>query len=106
MTLSIQLPQVTASLDKKQAPNRHIPPVVWGLLFLPFAGRMRRAGKRFGRAISVLMLVVAGLTAMATLNGCGSSNGFFGQQQKTYVVTVIATSGTLTHSANLTLTVE
>jgi Bacterial Ig-like domain (group 3) len=106
VTLSIQLPQVTASFDKKQAPNRHIPPVFWGLLLLPLAGGMRRAGKRFGRAISVLMLVIAGLTAMATLNGCGSSNGFFGQQQKTYVVTVIATSGTLTHSANLTLTVE
>jgi hypothetical protein len=106
VTLSIQLPQVTASLDKKQAPNRHVPPVFWGLLLLPFAGGMRRAGKRFGRAISVLMLVIAGLTAMATLNGCGSSNGFFGQQQKTYVVTVIATSGTLSHSANVTLTVE
>jgi DNA-binding beta-propeller fold protein YncE len=106
VTLSIQLPQVTARFDKKQAPNRHIPPVFWGLLLLPLAGGMRRAGKRFGRAISVLMLVVAGLTVMATLNGCGSSNGFFGQQQKTYVVTVIATSGALSHSANVTLTVE
>jgi hypothetical protein len=106
VTLSIQLPQVTASLDKKQAPNRHIRPVFWGLLLLPFAGGVRRAGKRLGRVISVLMLVIAGLTAMTTLNGCGSSNGFFGQQQKTYVVTVIATSGTLSHSANLTLTVE
>ncbi len=106
VTLSIQLPQVTASLDKKQAPNRHIPPVFWGLLLLPFAGGMRRAAKRLGRAISVLMLMIAGLTAIAALNGCGSSNGFFGQQQKTYIVTVIATSGTLSRSVNLTLTVE
>ena len=106
VTLSIQLPQVTASLEDKHAPNRHIPPVFWGLLLLPFAGGMRRAGKRLGRAISVLLLMIAGLTAMASLNGCGSSNGFFGQQQKTYVVTVIATSGRLSHSANLTLTVE
>jgi hypothetical protein len=67
---------------------------------------MRRAGKRLGQTISVLMLMIAALTGVATLNGCGSSNGFFGQQQKTYVVTVIATSGTLSHSANLTLTVE
>jgi Bacterial Ig-like domain (group 3)/NHL repeat len=106
VTLSIQLPQVTASLDKKQAPNRHIPPVIWGLLLLPFAGGTRRAAKRLGRVISVLMLMIAGLTAIAALNGCGSSNGFFGQQQKTYIVTVIATSGTLSRSVNLTLTVE
>jgi sugar lactone lactonase YvrE len=106
VTLSIQLPQVTASLDKKQAANRHMPPVFWGLLLLPFAGGMRRAGKRLGQTISVLMLMIAALTGVATLNGCGSSNGFFGQQQKTYVVTVIATSGRLSHTVNLTLTVE
>jgi hypothetical protein len=106
VTLSIQLPQVTASLDKKQAQSRHIPPVLWGLLLLPFAGGTRRAAKQLGRAISVLMLMIAGLTATAALNGCGSSNGFFGQQQKTYIVTVIATSGTLSRSVNLTLTVE
>ena len=106
VTLSIQLPQVTASLDKKQGPNRHIPRVIWGLLLLPFAGGTRRAAKRLGRVISVLMLMIAGLTAIAALNGCGSSNGFFGQQQKTYIVTVIATSGTLSRSVDLTLTVE
>jgi sugar lactone lactonase YvrE len=106
VTLSIQLPQVTASLDKKPTPRRHIPPVFWGLLLLPFAGGMRRTGKRLGAAIWVLMLLFAGLTAMATLNGCGSLNGFNGQQQKTYVVTVIATSGKLSRSTNLSLTVQ
>ncbi len=106
VTVIIQLPQVTASLDKKHAPNRRMPPVFWGLLLLPLAGGMRRAGQRLGRAIPLLMLMIAGLTTMATLNGCGPSNGFSGQPQKTYVVTVIATSGKLSHSANLTLTVE
>jgi hypothetical protein len=67
---------------------------------------MRRTGKRLGAAIWVLMLLFAGLTAMATLNGCGSLNGFNGQQQKTYVVTVIATSGKLSRSTNLSLTVQ
>jgi hypothetical protein len=106
VTLSIQLPQVTARLDTKQAPNRHIPPVFWGLLLLPFARGMRRAGKRFGGVIPLLLLMIAGLSAMATLNGCGTTNGFFGHQQKIYTVKVIATSGTLSHSVNLTLTVE
>jgi hypothetical protein len=51
-------------------------------------------------------VMVLGLTAAVALGGCGSSNGFFGQPQKTYTVTVTATSGTLSHSTNLTLTVE
>jgi hypothetical protein len=106
VTVTIQLPPVTANLEEKHAPNRQMPPVVWGLLLLPFAAGMRRAGKRLGRAIPVLLLMIAGLTAMATLNGCGHTNGFSGQPQKTYVVTVIATSGKLSHSANLTLIVE
>ena len=107
VTLTIQLPQVTANLDKKHAPDRHLPPVFWGLLLLPVARGMRRAGKRLGGVLSLLILMIAGLSAMATLNGCsGSSNGFFGQQPKTYTVTVIATSGRLSHSTNVTLTVE
>jgi hypothetical protein len=104
--LTIQLPSATAHLDSKEAPTRKTPPVLWGILLLPFAGRMRRIGKRLGKTASILMLMVVGLTAAVTLSGCGSSNGFFGQPQKTYTVTVTATSGTLSHSTNLTLTVE
>jgi hypothetical protein len=106
VTLTIQLPQVTASLDKKQHSNRKLPPVLWGILLLPFAGGMRRMGKRLGRTMSVLLLILAGLASMAALSSCGSSNGFFGQAQQTYTVTVIATSGSLSHSTNLSLTVE
>jgi hypothetical protein len=95
-----------ALLDQKDAPMRKIPPVLWGILLLPFAGRMRRIGKRLGKTASILMLMVVGLTAGMALSGCGSQNGFFGQPQKTYNVTVTATSGTLSHSTNLTLTVE
>jgi hypothetical protein len=106
VTLTIQLPQVTASLDKKQHSNRQVPPVLWGIRLLPFAGGMRRMGTRLRRTISVLILIIAGLVSMATLNGCGSSIGFFGQAQQTYTVTVTATSGSLSHSTNLSLTVE
>jgi sugar lactone lactonase YvrE len=104
--LTIQLPSAMALLDQKDAPMRKIPPVLWGILLLPFAGRMRRIGKRLGKTASILMLMVVGLTAGMALSGCGSQNGFFGQPQKTYNVTVTATSGTLSHSTNLTLTVE
>jgi hypothetical protein len=53
-----------------------------------------------------LLLVGAGLAAIAALNGCNSINGFFGQTQRTYTIEVTATSGTLVHSTNITLTVE
>jgi hypothetical protein len=43
---------------------------------------------------------------MTALGGCGSTNGFFGQPQKTYIVTVTVTTGTLSHSTNVTLTVQ
>ena len=104
--LTIQPLSATALLDNKEAPSRRFPPVLWGILLLPFAGRMRRIGKRLGKTASIFMLMVVGLTAASALSGCGSSNGFFGQPQKTYTVTVTATSGTLSHSTNLTLIVE
>jgi hypothetical protein len=104
--LTIQPPSATALLDNKEAPARKFPLVLWGILLLPFAGGMRRIGKRLGKTASILMLMIAGLTAAVALSGCGSSNGFFGQPQKTYTVTVTATSGALSHSTNLTLIVE
>jgi hypothetical protein len=104
--LKIQVPSATAHLDHKDAPAKKIPSLLWGILLLPFPGKMRRIGKRLGKTVSILMLMVVSITAAVTLSGCGSSNGFFGQPQKTYTVTVTATSETLSHSTNLTLTVE
>jgi sugar lactone lactonase YvrE len=106
VTLTIQLPSVTAGLEKHDQPGRKFPPVFLGILLLPFAYKMRRIGKRLGRTISLLMLAIVALSATAALSGCGSANGFFGQQPKTYTVTVTATSGNLSHSTNLTLTVQ
>ena len=80
--------------------------MLWGILLLPFAGKLRRAGKRMGGTISLLLLLATGAAAMTALNGCGSTNGFFGQPQKVYIVTVTVTAGTLSHSTNVTLTVE
>jgi hypothetical protein len=104
--LSVQLPPVTASLDSKQPSNsRQIPSVLWGILLLPFAARLRKAGRRLGRVLSVLLLLVASLTAIAGLSGCGN-NGYFGQTPTTYTIQVTATSGSLSHTIDFTLTVE
>jgi hypothetical protein len=76
-------------------------------LLLPFAGGLRRARKKLGRVISVLLLIAAAITATMGISGCGSNgSGFFTQAPQNYTLTVTATSGTLARSTNITLTVE
>ena len=106
MTLTIQLPQTVAALQPTHDLGRGLAPFALALLLLPFAGRLRRAGRRLGRTVSLLLLLGAGLAAAAGLSGCGSSSGFFGQPQTTYTVTVTGSSGALSHSTTVTLTVE
>ena len=106
VTLTIQLPQTAAALHPTHDLGCGLAPFALALLLLPFAGRLRRAGRRFGRTVSLLLLLGAGLAAAAGLSGCGSASGFFGQQQTTYTVTVTGSSGALSHSTTVTLTVE
>jgi hypothetical protein len=107
VTLTIQLPQVTASLHRKQPPNGGIPPTLWGILLLPFAGRLRRAGKKLSRTCCLLLMLAAAITATVGLSGCGAGNGFFGQEQGTYTVRVTGTAGAaVSHSTTVSLTVE
>ena len=56
--------------------------------------------------MSVLLLLAAGLAAVAGISACGTTTGIFSQQQQTYTVTVTGTSGALSHSSTVTLTVE
>ena len=106
LTLTIQLAPTSAGMNKEDPASGKLPPILWGVLLLPFAVRMRRAGKRLRGIIFTLLLTAAGLGALSTLSGCASGNGFFGQQQSSYTVTVTATSGPLTRSTHLTLNVE
>jgi len=79
--------------------------LLWGVLLLPFAGKIRRTGRHLSRA-SLLLLLAVSMASMAGLSGCGSTTGFFAQQQKTYKVLVTAMSGTLSRSTTVTLTIE
>lgn len=76
-----------------------------GFILLPWAlqRRLRRAQRRL---LGLLLFVLSGLAAIGTLSGCGSGNGLFGQVPASYTITVTATSGSITHSTNVSLNVE
>jgi hypothetical protein len=81
-----------------------LPYLALALLLLPFAGRMRRTGKKLGRLLPLLLLLIAGIAATAGLNGCASkTSGYFAQAPTTYTITVTGTSGALIHSTSVTL---
>jgi hypothetical protein len=105
-TLAIQTPSTVARLEPGTQLHRTLPSVFLGLVLLPLAGMRRRLGKTLGRTIFTLFLLVAGASAIAGLSGCGATSGFFGQAETTYNVLITATSGSLSHSTSVTLTVQ
>ncbi len=106
VTLTIQMAQKTA----QNAPGTgaggflasRLAGISLALLLLPFAGKLRKTGRLFSRMLPILLLLIAGMAAAAGLSGCGGSSS----KPQSYNVTVTATSGTLSHTSNVTLTVE
>jgi sugar lactone lactonase YvrE len=105
VTVSIQMPSQTARLEHNELHNGKLPYMILGLLLLPFAGRFRRVGKRLGGVLSVLVLLVVAVTAMAGLSGCGAAKKSSPQPQS-YTITATVTSGALSHSTTITLAVN
>jgi Bacterial Ig-like domain (group 3)/NHL repeat len=104
-SLTIQLPTTTGRLEHEPVWGGKVPPLLWGVLLLPFAGTLRRTGKRL-RCATTTLLLFAAAAALGGVIGCSSPTGLFSQKQQTYTVTVTATSGTLSHSTTVSLTVE
>jgi hypothetical protein len=75
--------------------------LAWALLLLPLAGtrRLRRSRKRMQRLMAIAVFLFVGGAGLATITGCGSGNGFFGQAPQNYSVTVTATAGTVQHAS-------
>ena len=85
---------------------RHYAPYALALL-LPLLGlRKRSSSRKISKAISLALLLVTGCLATSALTGCGTGNGFFGQPEATYAVSVTATSGTVQHTTVVNLQVE
>jgi hypothetical protein len=103
VSLSFQVPGASASLEPPERPgsSNRTPTLALCLLVLPFARRLRGVGKRLNRMTT--LLIVLGIIG---LSGCGARNGFFAQQQQAYNVTVTISTGALSHSTSLTLTIE
>jgi hypothetical protein len=117
VTVTVQLPLQAASLHNSHihgdllalglSPGLLGMPLgmTLGMLLLPFDGRIGRKAGKHGRSLCLLLGVAA--TSLLALTGCGATNsGFFGRQQQSYTLTLTATSGTLSHSTTLSLTVK
>ena len=104
VTLAIQVPTQTASLRNSPLLALQSSTILLGILLLPFSRRMSRLLATRACTITVLLLALA-LTALGALAGC-SSGSTPTHQPVNYSLTVTATSGTLTHSTPLTLTVR
>jgi hypothetical protein len=102
--LQVQLPRQSAGLQRGN-PLTTLP-FAFGILMLPFGGKLgRAAGKRVRRSGLLLLLTLLGLMTIAGLSGCGAVNsGTLAEQN--YTMTVTATSGTLSHSTAFNLTVR
>jgi sugar lactone lactonase YvrE len=105
VSLTVSVPSHTVALQHGEPFCRGLVAVL-GMLMVPFSRRMRRSASRLGLMARVLLMLTIGLAGVAGLTGCGTSNGFFAHQQQTYDINVVASSGTLTHSATVTLIVE
>jgi hypothetical protein len=107
VTLSIQVPVQSAMLGRDRNLNSGLSVVAFGILLLPFGGRIRRSGKRMLR-LSCMVLLLVGAASLVGLAGCTApvSGEFSSQSPQTYTITVTTTSASLSQTTNATLIVE
>jgi hypothetical protein len=106
IALRFAIPSQTPKTNAPASPHRNVSSVLWGILLLPFAVPLRRAGKRMARMSSLLLIFIAGAATIASLSGCSSGNGFATQAPKSYDLIITVTTGALAHSSHVSLNVE
>lgn len=104
VTLTIQTAAKTTAMNRDL---RLTGTAALALIFLPLAGRLRKAGKRLSQVGVLMLLVILGFAASVGLTGCGGSSSSTTTATATsYTVQVTATSGSLQRTTNLTLNVQ
>ncbi len=110
VTLTVTLPSQSASRQTQIPFGRAAFPVALGLLLLPFAGKLRRAERRWSKLACFLLLTLAGASMAVGITGCGggggSNSGSTTPVTQTYTLTVSATAGADVHTTTLTLIVN
>jgi hypothetical protein len=101
---SVQLSIGTSTLNSKNIVPTNGAPIFLALLLLPLTAtrRFRARGGRLGRILMLAIILVSGAVFATALSGCGTGGG----APRYYSVIVTATSGTVSHSVNTTLTVQ
>lgn len=96
ITLNVQMAGYQAAHRQREPFGRGTLPVSLGLILLPLTA-FRRMSRRFA---TLVLMAVLGATVFAGLNGCGGNLG-----PQTFSFPVTATSGPLTHSLTVKITV-
>jgi hypothetical protein len=125
VTLTIQLPQSAANVEQERPigemrqalaqktstpkPASKLPFLALALILLPFARTIRRTGTELGRVAPLLLLLIGAIASASCLAGCGGSSTSTTSTTTTpatYTIQVTGTSGALSSSMDVTLTVE
>lgn len=107
VTMKVSAPSTLGSLHNgPRRPNapRSVP-VALAALLIPLMVRRNKAG-RLTRGIELVLLILIGIAASAGLSGCSGGASTLTNQPQSYTVTLTGTSGALTHSTLVTLTVN
>jgi hypothetical protein len=103
VTMNVQTSLTTADRRAPSGRSGTWPPITLFALLLPLLMR-RRLRTHIGSRCLIAFLLMLG--AAAALTGCGSSNGFLPLQNRTYSLSVTATSGAVQHSVPVTLNIQ
>jgi hypothetical protein len=97
---------VTSPTFAMSKPSHGSNEIFYGLLLLPLLGlgKVRRKLRSLPKGISYCLAALVLLGGLGAVTGCGG--GYYGPQPKTCTITITGTSGTLTHSTTVTVTVR